>query len=259
MTQKRIINFDTIYSSKIDSNPFYTNFLLSETLKNVSKITLKSIEIPISNHNLRAPYSSISVKYNNAFFNYVLPNKTYNDITLFLSDLNTLLSGLQTSMVTGEISPMFSLSSTQLNKLVMKATLLSSSTLYIYSTGLISYYLGGINLIPDTKTLVSGLLYLNTFNLINVYNLSFDSYYSMIISNLDNQSSNNNNYPCHFKLIVNAQNNSIYFSAESNSYIQSLELNKKTLTSLNIEIRDRYNNLIINQLDYSFTLEFQYN
>ena len=81
----------------------------------------------------------------------------------------------------------------------------------------------------------------------------------MIISNLDNQTSNNNSYPCHFKLIVNAQNNSIYFSGESNSYIQALELNHKTLTSLNIEIRDRYNNLIINQLDYSFTLEFQYN
>ena len=69
----------------------------------------------------------------------------------------------------------------------------------------------------------------------------------------------NNNYPSHFKLIVNAQNNSIYFSGENTSYIQSLELNNKTLTNLNIEIRDRYNNLIINQLDYSFTLEFQYN
>ena len=81
----------------------------------------------------------------------------------------------------------------------------------------------------------------------------------MIISNLDNQTSNNNLFPSHFKLIVNAQNNSIYFSGESNSFIQSLELNNKTLTNLNIEIRDRYNNLIINQLDYSFTLEIQYN
>ena len=131
--------------------------------------------------------------------------------------------------------------------------------IYIYSSGLVSFYLGGISLTPNTKTLISGLLYLNTFNLLNVYNLCFDTYYSMIISNLDNQTSNNNNYPCHFKLIVNAQNNSIYFSSESNSYIQALELNKKTLTSLNIEIRDRYNNLIVIQLDYSFSLGFEYN
>ena len=95
--------------------------------------------------------------------------------------------------------------------------------------------------------------------MINVYNLCFDTYYNMIISNLDNQTSNNNNYPSHFKLIINAQNNSIYFSGENTSYIQALELNNKTLTNINIEIRDRYNNLIINQLDYSFSLEFQYN
>ena len=81
--------------------------------------------------------------------------------------------------------------------------------------------------------MVSNSLYLHTYNMINVYNLCFDIYYNMIISNLDNQTSNNNSYPCHFKLILNAQNNSIYFSAESNSYIQALELNHKTLTSLN--------------------------
>ena len=83
MTFKRIINFDTIYSTKIDSNPFNTKFVLSETLRNVNKITLKSVEIPISNYNIRSPYSTINLKYNNAFFYYTLPSKTYNDITLF--------------------------------------------------------------------------------------------------------------------------------------------------------------------------------
>ena len=68
MQDKRIINFDTLYSSKIDSNAFNTNFVLTEALRNISKITLKSIEIPISNYNIRAPYSTISLKYNNAFF-----------------------------------------------------------------------------------------------------------------------------------------------------------------------------------------------
>ena len=52
--QKRIINFDSIYSTKISNNPFNTNFQLSETLRNVTKITLKSIEIPISNYNVRS-------------------------------------------------------------------------------------------------------------------------------------------------------------------------------------------------------------
>ena len=261
MQDKRIIHFDTLYSTKIDSNPFNCLFILSQTLNRVSRISLKSIEIPISNNNVRSPYTTISMKYNNAFFNYVLPNKTYNDITLFLADLNTLISGLQTSMTTiGEICPKFSVSTTELNKLVMKATLSSSSSLYVFSTGLLSYYLGGINLAADSKTLVSGTLYLNTFNLINVYNLSFDTYYNMIISNLENTSyNNNNNYPCNFKLITNTSNNSVYFSGESNSFIQDIQLNNKCLTQLNIYITDRYNNVIVNQLDFSFTLAFELN
>ena len=107
MQDKRIIHFDTLYSTKNDSNPFNCTFILSQTLNRVSRISLKSIEIPISNHNIRNPYSTISLKYNNAFFSYTLSNKTYNDILLFLVDLNTLISGLQTSMANGEICPVF--------------------------------------------------------------------------------------------------------------------------------------------------------
>ena len=259
MTQKRIINFDTIYSSKINNNPFNTNFLLTETLRNVSKITLKSIEIPISNYNVRSPYSTIQIKYNNLVFSYTMSDKTYIDITSFITDLNLMISSIQVYMSSTEVCPVFSLSVTELNKLIIKVSLLSTNTIYFYSTGIFSYYLGNISSTYTTKSLVSGSLYLHTYNMINVYNLCFDNYYNMIISNLDNQTSNNNNYPSHFKLIVTAQNNTIYFSGENTSFIQFLELNNKTLTNLNIEIRDRYNNLIINQLDYSFTLEFQYN
>lgn len=79
----RIIHFDSIYSNKIDHNQFNTNYVLSQTLSNVCRIYLKSIEIPIANCNVRSPYSTISIKYNNIIFTYTLPNKTYNDITLF--------------------------------------------------------------------------------------------------------------------------------------------------------------------------------
>ena len=92
MTQKRIIHFDSIYSNKINTNPFNTNFTLTETIRNISKITLKSIEIPISNYNVRSNYSTIQIKYNNIIFSYTMSDKTYTDITLFLTDLNLLIS-----------------------------------------------------------------------------------------------------------------------------------------------------------------------
>ena len=88
MTQKRIINFDTIYSNKISNNPFNTTFQLSEILRNITKITLKSIEIPISNNNIRSPYSTIQIKYNNLVFSYTMSDKTYIDITTFITDLD---------------------------------------------------------------------------------------------------------------------------------------------------------------------------
>ena len=138
-------------------------------------------------------------------------------------------------------------------------SLLSTNSIYIFSTGLISYYLGNINTTYTTKTLISSSLYLHTYDLINVYNLNFDTYYNLVISNLDNPTYNNNNFPCHFKLIVNSSNNSIYFSGESNSFIQDIVLNNKTLNSLNVVIYDRYNNLIVNQLNYSFSLGFEFN
>ena len=40
---KRIIHFDSIYSNKVDSNPFNTNYVLSQTLSNISRIYLKSL------------------------------------------------------------------------------------------------------------------------------------------------------------------------------------------------------------------------
>ena len=238
MTQKRIINFDTIYSTKNNNNPFNANFVLTENLRNITKITLKSIEIPISNYNVRSPYSTIQIKYNNLVFSYTSSDKTYIDISSFITDLNLLISPIQTYMSSTEVCPVFSLSTTELNKLNLKVSLLSTNTIYFYSTGIFSYYLGNISSTYSTKTLISGSLYLHTYNMINVYNMCFDTYYNMIISNLDNQTSNNNNFPSHFKLIVNAQNNSIYFSGENTSFIQFLELNNKTLTNLNIEIRE---------------------
>ena len=138
-------------------------------------------------------------------------------------------------------------------------SLLSTNSIYVFSTGLISYYLGNINTTYTTKTLISSSLYLHTYDLINVYNLNFDTYYNLVISHLDNPTYNNNNFPCHFKLIVNSSNNSIYFSGESNSFIQDIVLDNKTLNSLNVVIYDRYNNLIVNQLNYSFPLGFEFN
>ena len=60
MQNKQILHSDTIYANiKKDNNPFQIKFILRETLRNVSRIYLKSCEIGIGVFNIRAPYSVI--------------------------------------------------------------------------------------------------------------------------------------------------------------------------------------------------------
>ena len=114
-----------------------------------------------------------------------MSDKTYIDISSFITDLNLLISPIQTYMSSTEVCPVFSLSTTELNKLIVKVSLLSTNTIYFYSTGIFYYYLGNISSTYTTKTLVSGSLYLHSYNLINVYNLCFDNYYCCLFDYLN--------------------------------------------------------------------------
>ena len=84
MQNKQIIHFDTIYAqSKQNNNPFQSKFILRETLKNVSRIYLKSCEIGIGVNNIRSPYSFIrmliSVNGVTSNLTLTLPNKSYSE------------------------------------------------------------------------------------------------------------------------------------------------------------------------------------
>ena len=88
MQNKQIIHFDTIYAqSKKDNNPFQSKFVLQKILQNISRIYLKSCEIPIGIFNIRVPYSFlrmlISVNGVTSNLTITLPNKSYSDISLF--------------------------------------------------------------------------------------------------------------------------------------------------------------------------------
>ena len=62
-----------------------------------------------------------------------MTDKTYVDISSFLTDLNLLISQIQTYMSSTEICPVFSLSTTELNKLIVTVSLLSTNTIFFYS------------------------------------------------------------------------------------------------------------------------------
>ena len=261
---RKIIHYDTFNSVKINSNPFQCTFIMKEKLLNVSRVYLKSIEIPLAFYNVRLPYSFIRMQITvNGITNNViltLPSKSYIDINLFLIDLNLLLLN-NIVLLANEIVPQFSISTTEINKLVIKTTLITSS-IQFYNEGILFYYLGNINpLVPTTKILISGSTYLYTYNLIYCYNLNFDNYFSFVISNLPLQSTtNNNNLPCTFKIILNSMSNTVNFTGESNNFIQDIILpNNTNLNELNITIYDKYNNIVNNNnFDFSFSLGYEF-
>ena len=90
------INLDTHYSTTTDS--FNANFNLSNPLRKVEKIYLKSVELPIGFTNVRTNFNSFVVSFSNAsgssYTNttITLTNNNYTDIASLLSDINTLLT-----------------------------------------------------------------------------------------------------------------------------------------------------------------------
>ena len=74
-----------------------------------------------------------------------MADKTYVDISSFLTDLNLLISPIQTYMSSTEICPVFSLSTTELNKLIVTVSLLSTNTIYLFSSVVLSEKTGHIS------------------------------------------------------------------------------------------------------------------
>ena len=225
---------------------------MKEKLLNVKRIYLKSLELANACNNIRFPYSFIrfTTTVDGVITTQILTlsNKSYIDVNLFLLDLNILLSSI--ILKSGE-SIQFAISTSEINKLVIKATLITSSII-IYNEGLIYYYLGQLT---NNFTLING-----TNNLLYCYNLCLDNYYNMNIQNLMLQTSNNNNFACTFKLIVNSITNTIQYTSENNNFVQDVICNHNTnLSELIINITDRYGNILSNNsYDYSFSLGYEF-
>ena len=136
----KLINFDSYYSTKTNLNCYYISYKI-DPLKSIKKIHLKSIEIPICINNVRSAYSTFYYTINNISYNFILPDKTYNNIYSLISDLNAaIILNIQPKLQINEIAPIFSVS-TELNKLIM-TTVTNTSILTFNYDGLMQYYLG---------------------------------------------------------------------------------------------------------------------
>ena len=260
----RIINYDTVNSNKINNNAFNTTIPLNQSLNRIKEVYLRSIELsPITN--FRAPYNIFHYTIIFTFlamtpvvtrYSFTMPEKNYTSISSFLIDLNAaIVTNIQPRMLSSEIAPIFSLSTTDSNKLSITYSYISS-TITFHDEGIINYYLGrGL----FTTPIVSGSTTKTaTMQFLNYYNLNFDSYVNLYFSNISSINKNNNNYPCDFKIIMMSNSLSYSFNNEvsCNQYIEITNI--ECLNTLCLSIFDRYNNLLYSIHDFSFTLEYQF-
>ena len=114
-------------------------------------------------------------------YSFAMQDKTYTSVFTLLSDLSTAITiNIQPKLQNNEIAPIFSLNLTELNKINM-TIITNSGTFSMVNNGLLFYYLGyNIN---NVKTSVTSVLLQKTtiFSFQNVYNLSFDTSYNLIL------------------------------------------------------------------------------
>ena len=258
MKENKLVNYDSYYAIKNNLNAYYITYKI-DPLQHVKKIHLKSIEIPICLNNVRSPYSTFYYTINNISYNFSLPDKTYISIYSLLIDLNAaIVINIQPKLQNNEIAPIFTLSSSELNKIIM-TTVTNSSILTFNFDGIMSFYLGyNANVKIVTTTLL--LQKTNVYNFAIPYNLSLDTYYNLIFNNINTETKNQNNSQSDFKLQINSLSNSIFFYNSLSSFEQSVNIIDKNLTisKLDIIITDRFNNIINGYLDWSMTLLFEF-
>ena len=135
---------------------------------------------------------------------------------------------------------------------ITTATTTNISNVYYPSPSLaiITQYSSHVDLLQSTTTFS------------NPCNINYDTYVNMTISNLPIVSANNNQYSCTFKIPINSTSNIVYLNGESNSFMQSVNINDShfILDKLVVVITDRRGYAIqpnYGQYSFSIGIEFE--
>jgi hypothetical protein len=243
-----IVHFDSIYSQYVQpgNDPFNTNFKLDCPVEGNSNIYLKSVELPINFYNVRSGSTMnqiiMTTNLGNTYTVSIAAGN-YTTISSLLTVINNAFSGVVPSTTVT-----FTTSGYKINVTAVSTSITSFS---LTSTILSTYILGFRN------TTFSGL---STTGAVD-YFINPDNYIVMYLSNVPtNNTAANGNLTLSFKIpLPSAYGNVLYISEGSSmrQYIGTMS-GGQTITSLKVQIYDRFGNLITaNNNDYSFTLEFE--
>ena len=239
------LHFDSIYGTTNPPNnePYDTTFTLSNPIKNIKRIYLKSIELPIGFYNIRASNttSTISLVIGGVVSSITLADAYYSSIGSLITALNSAFTALSLAN-----NPVFSVNANRVS-----ITLTTSASLSFVNTNLSRFVLGlqGI--------WASGTVFTGIYN----YLLAYDNYIAVNFINIPTKSTSYNNQQITFKVPLNAVSNMVYFEADNQSFTQFIEILDihYVMTNLRVAIYDRWGYRInSNGLDYTMSLAVSY-
>lgn len=242
--ETQLIHFDSIDSTYTD--PFNARFNLMNPMRDVKRIYLKSFELAINIPNIRnsSTLNQIILKTNLGNTHSVtIAEGNYTTLTSLLTAINNAFVGVipATTITFAQIGTT--------NRITCTATTSAFSSFSFTDTALSRVVLGFRN------SNYGSLIVNSTVDFL----LNCDHYISMYISNIN---CNNSSYRLQsFKIPLNASNGTIFYDQENTSFKQFIDLgySNQTFNHLNVQIYDRFNNLILcNNSDYSFTLAFEF-
>ena len=254
-------NYDSTTTS-IDGNSYHSfniTYPLKYPLKNVSRMTLKSVEIPLILNNIRTLNNTATIGFTftyGSFINVYVSNSIisgqYNSISSLITAINTAISIVISSYTGFTIS----FSSTLSNFGFTVCAITTNASNLVLTPSLLATVLGFIKmpLSSNTGSLIGTAP-------INLY--AIDTCIYIQIANIPIM--NNNNFtsfgiaPYTFKIpLNNIVNNTIYFNDTDEH--QSIYFNKTNfvLDKLNINVYDRTGTNLTGFYNWCMTLLIEY-
>ena len=128
------------------------------------------------------------------------------------------------------------------------------------SLPLIKNLVSGVSTNYPIKIIATNLL-LSTTTFSNPFNINYDTYLNMTLHNLPIVTTNNNKFPCTFKIPLDSQGNIVYLNGESNSFIQEANIDNShfVLDKITVIFTDRRGlSIQPNYGNHSFSLSFEF-
>ena len=257
--QTQFLHFDSINAEYITDfnnlsgtpNSYNSNYKLHTTFKNVERVYLTSLELPVGFVNVRKNSTdTLSFNVNGNNYNVVLLEKNYSTIGALIQDLNLACIG-----AVPNITITFTQSILPLRLSITLSGTGTVSSFNIIDTNLSMYMLGFRKKYDSLISNVYTATYSN-------YNLNADNYLHLYLPNIPGiNASMNGGSKSTFKIPFDSVSNNVYFFQEQTSFVQYVDCRNSNfnLSLLTAVLYDRYGNIINSRgFDYSMSLKIEY-